>query len=179
MAQAETDRGEIERETPMLRMMLLLAPSARQQRDLDTLTEAQQIEGSADYHQWLSAAEYGQRFGVSDADIQTIAGWLKSHGFAVEPATAGRRALVFSGTAGQVTDTFHTEMHRYEVDGVSHIANAQDPQVPRALAGVVGGVVSLHDFRRNSSLRMKPLNGDPAPEAANSVHDRPYPGNGT
>ena len=45
-------------------------------------------------------------------------------------------------------------MHRYRVDGVEHIANAQDPQIPAALAGVVGGVVTLNDFRRTSHDRL-------------------------
>ena len=52
-----------------------------------------------------------------------------------------------------MAEAFHTEMHRYRVDGVNHIANAQDPQIPAALAGVVDGVVSLHDFRRTSRSR--------------------------
>jgi subtilase family serine protease len=46
-------------------------------------------------------------------------------------------------------------MHRYMVDGAAHIANAQDPQIPAALAGVVGGVVSLHDFRRRSQIETR------------------------
>jgi pseudomonalisin len=82
-----------------------------------------------------------------------MSGWLAGHGFTVEPVSAGRRSIVFSGTAAQVADTFHTELHRYEVDGAMHIANAQDPQVPRALAPVVSGILSLNDFRRQSATR--------------------------
>ncbi len=33
-----------------------------------------------------------------------------------------------------------------------HIANASNPQIPAALAGVVGGVVTLNDFRRTSMI---------------------------
>src|SRR6202034_1540045 len=50
-------------------------------------------------------------------------------------------------TAGQVLAAFHTEIHRLLVDGKEHIANMSDPQIPEALAPVVAGVVSLHDFR--------------------------------
>ncbi len=53
----------------------------------------------------------------------------------------------FSGNAALVRKAFHTEIHRLNVNGVQHIANMQDPQIPAALAGVVQGVVSLHDFR--------------------------------
>ena len=41
------------------------------------------------------------------------------------------------------------------VGGVNHIANTQDPQIPSALAGVVGGIVSLHDFRSVSQIRSR------------------------
>ena len=52
-------------------------------------------------------------------------------------------------------DTFHSEIHHYLVGGVSHLANTQDPQIPSALAGVVGGIVSLHDFRSASQIRSR------------------------
>ena len=64
---------------------------------------------------------------------------------------AGQRLVIFSGTAEQVADTFHTEIHRYAVNGAMHIANSQDPQIPSALAPVVAGVLSMHDFRKASA----------------------------
>jgi len=53
-----------------------LAPSASQQADLETLLVEQQTPGSANYHHWLTPEEYGQRFGVSDADISKVIQWL-------------------------------------------------------------------------------------------------------
>jgi pseudomonalisin len=153
MARAEFDRGEVVPETPLARMVLVLAPSEAQQAELDALTEAQQDPDSPLYHQWLTPAEYGTRFGVSPADLARITSWLQSHGFAVEPVSPGHRVVIFSGTAGQVADTFHTAMHSYAVGGQMHLANAQDPQIPAALAPVVSGVLSLHDFRRQSQMR--------------------------
>jgi len=153
MARAEYDRGQVADETRLNRLVLVLKPDARQQRELDALTEAQQEPGSAQYHRWLTPAEYGQRFGVSADDVARITGWLKAHGFSVEPVPAGRRTIVFSGTAGQVAETFHTQLHRFSVNGVAHMANVEDPQVPKALAAVVDGVLSLHDFRRVSAIR--------------------------
>jgi len=153
LARPEADRGAIAEETRLERMVLLLAPSAGQQKELDALTEAQQQPGSALFHHWLTPEEYGRRFGASFGDVARISGWLAGHGFAVEPVAAGRRSLVFSGTAAQVAETFHTELHRYEVEGAAHIANAQDPQIPRALASVVSGVLSLNDFRRKPATR--------------------------
>ena len=153
LARPEFDRGAVSPETRLERMVLVLAPSAAQQAELDALTEAQQEPGSGIYHHWLTPAAYGARFGVSDADLSKITGWLQGHGFAVEPVAAGRSLVIFSGTAAQVADTFHAEIHGYMVEGVEHIANAQDPQIPAALAPVISGVLTLHDFRRQSAIR--------------------------
>ena len=51
---------------------------------------------------------------------------------------------------------FHTEIHNFDVGGVHHIANMTDPKVPAALAGVVRGVVSLHDFKPHTNFKPKP-----------------------
>ncbi len=45
---------------------------------------------------------------------------------------------------------FHTEIHRYALNGVTRIANSTDIAVPDALAPVVRGVVSLHSFPRHT-----------------------------
>ena len=153
LARPEADRGAISEDERLDRMVLLLKPDAAQQRALDTLTAAQQDPNSPLFHHWLSPEEYGARFGASMADVARVKGWLASHGFTVEPVAAGRRTIVFSGSAAQVADAFHTELHRYEVDGVLHVANVQDPQLPRALAPVVSGILSLNDFRRQSATR--------------------------
>ena len=129
------------------RMLLLLKPSAGQQAALDALVAAQHDPRSPLFHRWLSPAEYAARFGVTSNDLTRIMQWLAGHGFRVNEVAASHRLIVFSGTAAQVEDTFHTAMRRYRVNGALHIANAQDPQIPRALAGVVAGVVSLNDFR--------------------------------
>jgi hypothetical protein len=43
-------------------------------------------------------------------------------------------------------------MRRYRVNGAMHIANSQNPQIPQSLAGGVGGVVSLNDFRHTPQM---------------------------
>jgi len=160
LARGEFDAGAVSTETPLQRMVLELEPSAAQQTELDALVEAQHDAQSPLYHQWLSPAEYGARFGASARDLGRINSWLAGHGFVIEEVAASGRLVVFSGTAGMVQDTFHTQIHRYVVGGAEHVGNAEDPQIPAALAGVVGGVVSLHDFRRRSEIRSRTALGE-------------------
>jgi subtilase family serine protease len=44
-------------------------------------------------------------------------------------------------------------MHRYNVEGEQHFANAADPQIPAAFAPVVAGIAALNNFQRKSASR--------------------------
>jgi hypothetical protein len=167
LARAEFDQGPVAAEAGLGRMVLELEPSASQQAELDALVAAQHDPHSPLYQKWLTPGEYGSRFGASAADVARVARWLEGHGFRVEEIPASNRLIVFSGTAGEVAETFHTEIHRYRVGGATHLSNALDPQIPEALSGVVGGVVSLHDFRRVAAMTARrPL----ATQASSEVH---------
>ena len=147
LARREFDAGAAKANYRMERMLMLLKPDAAQQQALDDLVQAQQDSESPHYHQWLTPESYGQLFGVSDNDLAQVTNWLQTHGMSVEEVTAGRRAVVFSGTATQVNAAFHTQIRLYRVGGELHHANASDPEIPQAMAGVVGGLASLHDFQ--------------------------------
>ena len=155
MARGDFDQGVVSAETPLEHMVLQLEPSAAQQAALDALVEAQHDPHSPSYHQWLTPAQYGSRFGASPQDLARITGWLSEHGFAVNEIAVNHRQIAFSGNAGQVEDTFHTQIHRFLVGGENHIANTQDPQIPSAMAGVVSGILSLHNFRHVSDIQSR------------------------
>lgn len=130
----------------MNRMLLVLSRSPQQEAALQDLLEKQHDASSPQYHRWLTPAEFGQRFGPAEADLRAITGWLESYGMQVARVSQGRSVIEFSGTAGQVEDAFRTEIHRYFVSGQEHFANARDPQIPAALAPVVAGIATLHNF---------------------------------
>ncbi len=151
-ARAEFDHGLAPAEMRLERMMLLLKPSASLQAELDALVDAQHNPGSPEFHHWLTTAEYAARFGAGAADLARIQSWLEGHGFTVDEIPSGHRLVIFSGPAGQVAEAFHTDIHRYRVGTAEHFANAQNPQIPAGLANVVGGIVSMHDFRRAPAM---------------------------
>jgi len=148
-----TDLKAVSDAQPLTRMLLVLKRSAEQESALLRLLEEQHSKSSASYHRWLSPDQFGQQFGPADADIRAVSDWLKSHGFQVNGVAKGRTVIEFSGSAEQVRNALHTEIHRYVVNGEEHLANASDPQIPAALAPVVEGVVSLHNFRPAAHLR--------------------------
>jgi hypothetical protein len=153
MTRAAVDQGALADSQPMTRMMLLLQRSAGQEQSLRQLLDAQQTKGSGSYHGWLTPAQFGTQYGPSDADVQAVTDWLTRQGFQGLKVAAGRTVIEFSGNAGQVRNAFHTEIHRYMVNGESHFANASDPAIPEALTPVVAGVVALHNFPKVAHVR--------------------------
>ncbi len=147
LATKQNDLGAIRPEFPMERMILTLSPDAEQQRALTRLAQAQHDPSSPFYHQWLTPEQYGERFGVSENDLAQVTRWLESHGMQLEEVPAGRNLIIFSGTEAKVQETFHSEIHRFLSGDEYHHANVKDAEIPEALASVVAGVVSLHDFR--------------------------------
>ncbi|HUA61147.1 MAG TPA: protease pro-enzyme activation domain-containing protein, partial [Verrucomicrobiae bacterium] len=146
--------GRAPADLPMGRVLLNLSSSPEQEAALAQLLAEQQDPASPRYHAWLTPQQFGEQFGAARQDLDTIAGWLESQGFQVTEVAAGGRAIEFSGTVQQVETAFHTEIHRYEWDGREHVANASDISIPAALAPVVRGVVSLHDFGVRSLHRV-------------------------
>jgi hypothetical protein len=159
-------------------MLLVLKRSPEQATALEGLLDEQQAKGSPSYHGWLTPEQFGQQFGPADEDIQEIVSWLQSHGFAVTKVSNGRTVIDFSGTASQVQNAFHTEIHKYVVNGEERWANASDPTIPSALSAVVAGIDTLHNFPRKwmhhsgglytkskETGRVKPAGLNPGPSA--------------
>lgn len=138
----------------MDRMLLVLKRSSEQETALLQLLDDQQDKSSSDYHKWLTPEQFGQQFGPADSDIQAVTSWLQGHGFEAVQVSKGRTVIEFSGTAAQVQEAFHTTIHKYLVSGKAHWANANDPEIPVALAPVVAGVHSLHNFYAQPQLVM-------------------------
>jgi subtilase family serine protease len=93
---------------------------------------------------------------VAQSDIDTATAWLNQKGFQVNQVNAARTMIDFSGTADSVKQAFGTEIHRLDVNGAAHIANMSDPKIPAALAPLVAGIVSLHDFRPHTNYKRRP-----------------------
>ncbi len=153
LAQPQFDQGAAPPDLPMNRILLVLQRSPEQETALQDLLTQQQINRSPNFHKWLTPDQFGRQFGPADADIQAVTSWLASFGFQNIRVSKGRVTIEFSGTASQVQAALHTPIHRYLVNGESHWANANDPQVPAALAPVIAGFASLHNFRSRPTMR--------------------------
>jgi len=154
LANAANDRGAAPDSMPLSRLTLVLKRSDAQESALKKLIGDMHTPGSASYHKWLTPDEFGKQFGPSDQDLATVEAWLQSHGFGITRVNPGRQSIEISGNVSQFRNTFHAQIRKYMVNGETHYANASDPQIPTALAPVVGGFASLNNFRPRSPMRL-------------------------
>ncbi|MGA8433120.1 MAG: S53 family peptidase [Candidatus Sulfotelmatobacter sp.] len=152
LARIEFDQGPVNGSKAMS-VSIAFKPSLAQQAELDQLLADQQNPSSSSYHKWLTPVQFGERFGMSDADLAKVTEWLQSQGLTVTGVANGRNQMFFQGTATQIGAAFHTQIHNYLVDGEMHWANATEPSVPAALEDVVLGFQNLHNFNPKPRAR--------------------------
>jgi hypothetical protein len=150
MARRAFDQGEAPDNLPLPRMLLVLKPTPQQEAALQQLLQDQQDIHSSAYHRWLTPEQFGERFGPSASDVDAVTQWLASNGFQVAAVSKSRLFIEFSGTAAQVKQALHAPIHSFIVNGQQHWANAANPSVPTALAPLVAGIDSLHNFERQA-----------------------------
>jgi subtilase family serine protease len=172
-ATARNDGGAVADNFSMEHMILQLTRSASDEQALKEYIDSLHDPASPNYHRWVTASEFGAAWGAAEADRTAVTQWLESHGFTVNSIAPGGMTIDFSGTAAQVREAFHTEIHHLNVNGARHIANMSDPDIPEALAPAVAGIVSLHDF---SPRAMKRVHADYTYTAGGSTYQAVTPG---
>ena len=133
-----SDLGEVSPSMRLESMTLSIAPSVAEKAELDALVEAQQNPKSAQYHQWLTQEEFGARFGLTEADLSQVTGWLETQGFTVKNVAPSRNLITFSGTVAQAELAFRTQIHQYRIGADTRISNATEIAIPTG-AGQRGG----------------------------------------
>ena len=99
--------------------------------------------GSPSYHKYLTANEFGAKFGLSDAEVGRVVAWLSAAG--LEAAAAPQRTSIsVEGTAAQVNALLGIELaDRQTPAGVRYHVPVGEPQIPQTLRGSVESVVGL------------------------------------
>jgi pseudomonalisin len=85
---------------------------------------------SADYHEFLTPAEFASQYGVARGTVEAVQDWLISGGLAVTETAAAGNWLQAVGTIGQIESLMHITIGRYESKGVRFLANEEAPTVP-------------------------------------------------
>ena len=156
MARKQFDRGEAPASLKLSDLDIVLSKTPAQESELKSFLAAVNDPRSPQYHHWLSPAEYGRRFGASDATLKAVTDWLMSSGLKPGTIPEGRGHVPFLGGRSQIESAFRTEIHLFRVDGASHYSNVTAPAVPQALAPLIKAIRGLNDFHPKPGVHAAP-----------------------
>jgi subtilase family serine protease len=147
----------------------------RHQAQATALVRKVSNPGSADYHHYLTDAQWESRFSPTATQVSAAQKWLRSQGFSVGATPRTRLYVTASGTAKQVEKTFATGLGLYRVNGHTVRLATKTLSVPTSIAGVVAGVVGVNQYVNTPSLahmsknmpqsKASPADSEPAPPA--------------
>ncbi|HUV71072.1 MAG TPA: S53 family peptidase [Terracidiphilus sp.] len=152
-------------------LTLVLARSAQQEQAFQQFIADQQNPASPDYHHWLTPAEVGDRFGLSDDDLATITAWLQSQGLHVTWVAPSRVFIGFSGTASDVGRAFQTQMRTYNVNGQQRLSVDSNPMLPAALTPAIKAIRGLYTINESPTHHVTTVTqGSPQVTTSNGSH---------
>jgi len=146
MFRPENDLGRADGSLRLENISLTFAFAASRQSELTALLDDLQNPFSPSFHRWLTPEQFADRFGLSQNDLNKVVAWLEGQGFTVTWKARSRTWVSFSGTASQVQTAFQTEIHNFSFHDATYYANATEPSVPSALAGVVLAIHGLDNY---------------------------------
>ena len=126
-AKAMNDRGRVSDDLTLNHMMLQLQRTPEQEQALQQFINDIHDPTSPLFHHWITAAEFGQRYGVAPADVARVTDWLESQGFKVNLVYPNQMVIDFTGSAGQIRQAFHTEIHHLLVNGAGPYRQYERP----------------------------------------------------
>jgi pseudomonalisin len=146
------DLGPLAAEAPLNNLELLLKRTPEQEEALQVLIREQQDPSSGAYKKWLSPEEFGRQFGATDDQISAISDWLNSYGLRVK-VSHSRSFIDVEGNAAQISATFHTELHSFNVEGHTLYSVVQDPSVPAQFSKVIQSISGLSQATEGPGFR--------------------------
>jgi len=153
--------------TQKMRLVIGLKPPHMEEEE-QFLKELQR-KGSKEFHHYLTAKEWNERFGPSIEDERAVADWAQSQGLTVTHRYSNRLLVDVEAPASTIEKAFGVTMNSYQMGAKSFFSNDRDPVLPAHLTKVVqsvGGLNNLYAMRPMSKSAKEPEFADYAPEVA-------------
>jgi subtilase family serine protease len=135
-----------------LRLAIFVTP-----RDLpgqEKLLNELQDKKSPNFHKFLSAEEWNERFGPTAENEQAVVDWANSQGLTVTNRFDNRMLVDVEAPSGVIEKALNVTINKYQVGDEVDFSNDRDPSIPARLSGVIGGI-----FGMQSVERVKPVSG--------------------
>ena len=100
---------------------------------------------SGSYGQFLTPAQFHQRFSPSQQVVGAVTSWLRDQGFTIDYVPANNHYVEAEGTVAQAEAAFATTIGEFQVQGLTLRGPTGDISMPAAIAPTVAGVIGLDD----------------------------------
>lgn len=118
---------------------------ARNEAQLDAFLHELNEPGSANYHRYLTSAEFMDRFAPTDAQVNAVVSHLRANGFHDITVSANNKLVSAEGNADNAHGAFNVGMKRFNYRGKPVFGNDAPAQVPSELGSVVDAVLGLQN----------------------------------
>ncbi len=127
---------------------------------LEAFDEAVTTPGSPSFRHFLTPGQFAARFGPAAGAIGATRSWLEGEGLSVGATARDGLLIPVSGSASRLAAAFGIgfDQDRLSTGRIVREPTAP-PSVPRALAGVVQGVVGLDDLAVSTPQMVRPVDG--------------------
>ena len=110
---------------------------------------------STNYHHYLTAAEFAEKFGPTEADYQTLADFARASGFTVTRTHPNRTLLDVNASVADIERTLHLTMRVYQHPREARTFHAPDTEPTLDLALPVLDIAGLDDFEPPRPMSLK------------------------
>jgi subtilase family serine protease len=126
--------------------------SLRDAAGAQAFVRAVSTPGSAQFHRYLTDAQWMARFGAAKSAAAKAESWLRGQGFTTGPVAKSGLFVPVLGSAQQVERAFGVKLGYYRVNG-HRVRLAKGPlTIPSSLAGVVSGTVGVNQYVATTAL---------------------------
>jgi subtilase family serine protease len=117
--------------------------NAHNRSQMDALAHDLYDRNSPSYRHFLTPSQFAARFAPSADEAKTVRGFLESHNLTIVKVDPNNFFVRARGTVGDVENTFHVVLNKYQVRGKVIRANDRDPAIDGAAAALVHSVSGL------------------------------------
>lgn len=130
---------------------------------LDAQVEQMYDKNSSNYHQFLTMAQFAERFAPTAKEAATVRDFLAAHNLKVTSTDKYNLYVTAEGRVADAQAAFNTNIDRIMVRGKVHRLNASEPKAEGAAGSLIATVQGLSDFeyRSHISAAINPETGTP------------------
>jgi subtilase family serine protease len=129
-----------------------LVLSLRNATGAQALAREVSTPGSAQFHHYLTDAQWAARYGPTKAEVAKATSWLRKEGFTAAAAPADRMFVPAAGTAGTVEHAFGVKLGYYKLAGQKVRLAKGTIKIPSALTGTVTGALGINEYQATTGL---------------------------